>query len=378
MKIQEEFVDNGKIELKKGLGVLAYGSSIVVITTVVSLLIWFVIGDPEISLLKTYPQPFSAFLFWAILVVVFIGFNGENWPFSHMSQPLAGLYAVVINMVITFTIVLVMAFIYGSIDPTFSPGGEAIGWTAIAMIVLFGFYGYGFLSNSPGHWPWYDLGLKQPFVGIIEIFVGTVITTFLYMLFMYPNLTEWSQGGNVLMSLPTTVGWFYSVIVCWLTTALLWENRPWTICKTRGASTVVAFFGNFVGGTIIYFIFLILLKAFLIPLDVQEVMGADITLWPAQLGVIIVSVILVWCLAFQNWSYKNKTVATIFFRTVIVYGIGILLFLFYTRWFGVAFLHEPAVLGTFGGDPLNFMDLFNLIFLMYIVYFKAWPLQLKQ
>lgn len=376
MQTQEE-VEVPKLDTESGLSLLAYGVSIVLVTTAVSLFIWYLIGDPEISLLKLYPQPFGAFLFWGILVVVFIGFNSENWPFVNMSQPLAGVLAVVANMVITAVIALGLAYGYGSIDPTFSTLDGGTGWTAIAMIVLFGFYGYGFLSNSPGHWPWKDLGLKQPVVGIIEIFLGTVITTILYMLFMYPNLSEWTQNQNVLMALPTSVGWFYSVIVCWLTTALLWENWPWSKTPSRAWATIVAFFGNFIGGTIIYFFFQFMLKNFLVPQDGQEVLGDGINLWSAQLGVIIVSIILVWCLAFQNPPHTDRVGVKLIVRTIVVYGLGILLFLVYTRWFGTAILHEPAVTDGFGGDPLNFFDLFNLILLFYIVYFNTWPLVVR-
>jgi len=77
------------------------------------------------------------------------------------------------------------------------------------MVVLFGFYAYGVLATSMAHWPWKNLGLQQPAVGVIEFFVGTVITMILYMLFMYPALAPWTVPDKTLMPLPNAVGWFY-------------------------------------------------------------------------------------------------------------------------------------------------------------------------
>jgi AAT family amino acid transporter len=298
--------------------------------------------------------------------------------FANIRQPLAGIWAVIVYSALTAVIVLAFTFVYGAVDPTFNTAQGGTGWVATAMIVLFGFYGYGVLSNSPGHWPWKDLGIKQPVVGIIEVLLRSVITTILFMLLMYPNLSAWTQHGKPRMSLPAAVGWFYSVIVSWLTTALLWENWPWSKIRSRAWSAVFAFLGNFIGGTAIYYIFLSLLKSALIPAEAQDALKEGINLWPAQLGVVIVGLILVWGLAFQNVPRTSNMTAKIIIRTIIVYGSGILLFIGYTRWFGPAILHEPAVTGHFGGDPLNFVDLFNLILLIYIVYFHSWPLKLKQ
>lgn len=359
------------------LGVWSYGISIIIIVLTISLAAWYLIGEPEASIFKSYPQPFGAVMFWAILCLVFLGFNGEMWPFYNIRQPLSGVLALIITAVIDLIVIIFFNFIYGALDPTFNPKAGGTGWVATGMIVLFGFYAYGVQTNSMGHWPWKDLGLKQPAVGIIEVFLGSVITLVLYLLLMYPNLAAWTAPGKALMSLPTAVGWFYSVIVCWLTTALLWDNWPWSKFGSRASVAIYSFIGNFIGGTLIYYIFMYLLKGYFIPLEAQKVLADAVTLWPAQLGVCIVALILVWCLAFQNWPNHYGLFSNLFLRTVIVYGLGFIIFIAYTRWFGPLVLHEPAITGNFGGDPLNFFDLFNLVLLIYIVYFNTWPLAVR-
>lgn len=359
------------------LGVLLYGISIITIVLVISLAVWYLIGDPKVSIFKLYPQPFGAVMFWAILCVVFLGFNGEMWPFNDIRQPQAGILALIFTAVIDLIVIVFLNYVYGAMDPTFSPKAGGTGWVATGMIVLFGFYAYGVHTNSMDHWPWKDLGLKQPAVGIIEVFLGSLITLVLYLLLMYPNLAAWTTSGKALMSLPTAVGWFYSVIVCWLTTALLWENWPWSKFGSRASVAICSFIGNFLGGTAIYFIFMYLLKGYFIPHEAQKLLAGAITLWPAHLGVIIVAWILVWCLVFQNYPKSYGLIATLFLRTAIVYNLGFITFIVYTRWFGPLVLHEPAISANFGGDPLNYMDLFNLVLLIYVVYFGTWPLALR-
>ena len=44
---------------------------------------WKLFADPQAGIWKLYPPPFGAYLFWAILVVVFIGFNlFQNFVFE--------------------------------------------------------------------------------------------------------------------------------------------------------------------------------------------------------------------------------------------------------------------------------------------------------
>ncbi len=54
-----------------------FGLANLVVVVVVSVASWYLLADPELSPWSFYPLPFNAALFWAILFVVFIGFNAE-------------------------------------------------------------------------------------------------------------------------------------------------------------------------------------------------------------------------------------------------------------------------------------------------------------
>lgn len=344
-----------------------------IIILAVSLVVWQVFADPRQGLWKLYPQPFGAVMFWFILEVVFLAFNGELWLFQGLKQPLAGLLALLTGAVLAFLTVGILVFGIGRFEPAFNPGGT--GWTATGMIVLMGFYFFGILATNMGHWPWVDLGLKQPWVGIVEFFEGFFLAFLGYLVLIYPSVASWSQSGKVILPLATAVGWFYSVIVSWLTTANALDNWPWSRLGSRAKTALAAFGGNFIIGTGIYFLFLALLKNFLIPLEAQISLGAAITMWPAQLGVCILFWVLIWSTVFDNRPLD--TVAKKVIRVVITYGLGIITFWLYTRWFAISILHEAEISRGFGGDPLTWMDLMILVMLIYAVYFGSYGLSKK-
>lgn len=63
--------------------------------------------------------------------------------------------------------------VWGAYDPTFSWSAENnMGKLAAEMIVLIGFSMYGALVVGWQHYPLVDLGLKQPFIDLIEFFLG--------------------------------------------------------------------------------------------------------------------------------------------------------------------------------------------------------------
>jgi len=56
-----------------------------------SLTSWYLFADPQWSVHHAYPYPINAVLFWAILSVVFLGFNLEFCGFDRLPQPRKGL-----------------------------------------------------------------------------------------------------------------------------------------------------------------------------------------------------------------------------------------------------------------------------------------------
>jgi AAT family amino acid transporter len=347
-----------------------------VVIQAVSYIVWRLFVDQQEAVWKFYPQPFGVYLFWGILVVVFLGFNCGMAGFTKIKQPASGLLATALTLVLSFVLPGILIFGYGRFDPAFSPVKYA-GHGAAAMIVLIGFYGFGVLSGAMDGWPWSEK-MKQPYSGLAQIAVGSVITVILYLALIYPCYASWTAPDRVLLPLPTAIGWFYSVIVCWLTTVDNEDNWPWIAFGSKGKVALAAFFGNFVGGTIIYFLFLALLKNVLIPADALVKIGGAINLWPAQLGVWIVSWGIFWLLCAGNAPQSFSPGVNRLIRFVITWGLGIGSFVIYMHWFAGSVLHEAQIVPGFGGDPLTWVDILNYIMLIYMVYFGAYPFVKKE
>lgn len=358
------------------LGAVGFGIASFIIIHGISWLVWLLFADPAVGLWKFYPQPFGAYLFWAIMVIVFIGFNCGMHGFSKFSQPMGGIVATLVTLALGFAIPMLLIFGYGQLDPAFSPTNYA-GHGASGLIVLIGFYGFGVVANSMDGWPWTDAGMKQPMVGFAQIAVGFFLTVVGYMLLVYPSMASWTAPDLVLMALPTAIGWFYSVITVWLTTVLILDLWPYSAFGTRAKRAIAAFIGNFVLGTVLYFIFLALLKHVLIPADALVKIGPAINLWPAQLGVWIVNILLFWALCCGNTPTSLSPTMNRVARFVITWGLGIAAFVVYMRWFAVEVLHEAAIVPGFGGDPLTWVDLLNLILLIFVVYFGSYGIRKK-
>lgn len=359
------------------LGAVGFAVASFVIIQAVSLIVWRLFVDPQEAVWKFYPQPFGVYLFWAILVLVFIGFNCGMHGFSHLRQPMGGIASTVVTLALGFGIPMLLIFGYGALDPAFSPRNYA-GHGAAGLIVLIGFYGFGVVANSMDGWPWTDAGLKQPMVGIAQILTGFFLTFVGYLVLIYPSLASWTGPDKVVMSLPTAIGWFYSIITVWLTSVLIFEVWPYSSIRSRAKSALGAFFGNILFGTGLYFVLLALLKHVLIPADALEKIGPAITLWPAQLGVWIVFWLLFWALCCGNAPTSLSPGMNRLVRFIITWGLGIGTFVVYTKWFAVEILHEAAIVPGFGGDPLTWVDLLNLVMLIFVVYFGSYGLIRKQ
>lgn len=359
------------------LGAIGFAVACFLVIHGISWLVWRLFADPQAGVWKFYPQPFGAYLFWSILIIVFIGFNLGMHGFNRLSQPLGGLLATAVTLVFGFAIPVLLIFGWGSLDPAFSSAQYA-GHGAAGLIVLIGFYGFGVVANSMDGWPWTDAGMKQPMVGYAQILSGFLLTTIGYLTLIYPALASWTAPERVLMSLPTAIGWFYSVITVWLTTVLVLDLWPYSLFKTRAGRAMAAFFGNFLFGTILYFIFLALLKNLLIPVEALEKIGPAVNLWPAQLGVWIVNILLFWALCCGNAPTSKGATINRFARFVITWTLGIVAFILYMKWFAVDILHEAPIVPGFGGDPLTWVDLLNLILLIYVCYFGCYGLIRKQ
>lgn len=345
--------------------------AVFLIVQVVSLGVWRLFVDPAMAIWRYYPQPFGMYLFWGILVLVFIGFNFDMAGFSTLKQPLRGFAATGLTLLLGFAIPGAFVYGYGLLDPTFAGG---TGQGATGLIVLIGFYGFGILATGMAGWPWSDSGLNQATGGFAQLMSGACLTTLGYFLLVYPNLSSTAASHKVLLSLPVTIGWFYSVIVAWLTTFLIFDNWPWSMLKHRSYVALAAFVGNFLMGTAIYFGFIALVKSYLVPSEALWKIGAALPIWAAQLGVWIVFWLIFWANVMGNFPQKFGSFWNRMSRLLLCWGLGIVSFEFYTRWFAERILHESPITLGFSGDPLTWVDLLNFVMLIYIVYFDFFGL----
>lgn len=333
---------------------------------VVSVLSWWLIADPDWGLFDgSYPQPTGAYLFWAILAVIVGAFNLEMWPFSRLRQPLSGLLQVATHIAVAIAAVFVINFGLGSIYPTFDHNlPDGAGYFAGALIVLIGFYSFATVSASWNGWPAGKWGLEQPAAGLVQFLFGFLITAIGVVVLIYPALTE---GLDPLFDVPTTIGWFYSVIVATLVAAMLLDNWPWSRFEARAVGALLSVVLLFAAGTGIYF----LLKEWidvLVPSHIEAAEGFSRQLEAAQVGVCIVFWALAWGLLFQNPRLLGLSEAgERVMRVVIVVALGSVTYLVYNRWMAVELLHEPAIDGSYGGSPLTFINWMILLLLWFAV-----------
>ena len=355
------------------LAPLAFSLAVFVIVHIVSLIVWRLFADPAQAVWNYNPQPFGMYLFWGILVLVFIGFNFGMAGFQAIRQPWRGLLATGLTLALGFAIPAALVHGYGALDPTFSAANGA-GFGAAGLIVLIGFYGFGVLATGMGAWPWTDHGLAPAQSGLAQLACGGCLTGLGYLLLVYPGVSAMPLPRAVLLPLPVTIGWFYSVVVAWLATFLIFDNWPWNLLRRRSHVALAALVGNFVLGTAIYRAHLALLEGLLIPAEAVAKLGDNLALWPAQLGVWIAFWLIFWSNVAGNWPQRFGAAANRLLRAVCCWGLGLLSFVVYTRWFAQAVLHEADIVPGFGGDPLTWVDLLNFVMLIYAVYFQFYGL----
>ena len=352
---------------RRGLPWHVFGLANFAVVTALALIFWYLLVDPVVSPLGIYPEPFFVVLFWTILCVVFLGFNLEFYGFERLGQPLRGLALIGAAVALAIAITALITLGLGGYDPSFAAGrAGGVGFVAAELYVLIGFFTYLTLVINWAHWPWLNLGLRQPWLGITEILAATGVTILLYAVLVFPNVAVWAEPGNVLLDLNTTIGWFYCVIVSAVITGLLTDNWPWRMAGSGGGMAAASLVGNFVLGTSIYFALLALVKL-IIGAQTVEQLGAAVTSFPAQLGVCWVFWMVLWANAFGNRPTGRSTGVNYLARMAVTFVLGIGTFVLYYYVFAGAVLHEPVVAGALHGNALGWMDWMVLWTLFYVV-----------
>jgi AAT family amino acid transporter len=345
-----------------------------VVVLVLSVASWWLLADPETSPWHFYPLPFNAALFWAILFVVFAGFNLEFAGFTRLRQPLRGLAIIAATVVFALLVTWALAAGLGRVDPDFAAGrAGGLGYFAGALFVLFAFFTYVMAVLNWGHWPWVTLGLRQPLVGFCEIAFLAVPTILLFAVFGLPSISAATPPGTSLMTLDTVLGFFYSLIVATLLTGAMMDNWPWRLAGPGWRTALAATVGNIVLGAVLYVVLLAISKVLLGSAAV-DALGGVVHQFPAQLGVCWAFWMIMWQNGFGNRGLGRSPAAVVTTRVVITFALGIGSFLGYYYGFADRVLHEPVVVGALHGNALGFFDWLVLWTLFYVVALESYGL----
>lgn len=363
--------------VRRGLPWHLYGVANIAVVLVLSLLFWYLLTDPKTSPFKTYPYPFNAVLFWAILVTVFLGFNLQLHGFTKYPQPYRGILLIAITVVVSIGVVALVTRGWGAWDPSFAYNRAAdLGYLMTALFVLIGFFTYVTVAVNWGLWPWAQLGLKQPWLGIGAILFMTPLTILGYAVLVLPSLAVWAKPGNVFLDLNTTIGWFYDVIVAAVLTGVVWENWPWRLAKSGGLVAIGSLIGNLALGTGLYFVSLALLHI-LISGSTITTLGVGLNSYTADLGVCWVFWMIAWANVFGNRPLAGSLATRYLARLVITFVLGVATFLLYYYVLAGSVLGEPVAAGSLYGNALGWMDWMVLWLLFYVVYLSSYGLRLR-
>ncbi|MCU1479372.1 MAG: hypothetical protein JWQ19_158 [Subtercola sp.] len=355
-----------------------FGAATPIIVTVaifvVAIVTWWLIGDPQWSFFgaragaSDYAQKSAivgCLLFWTIFGHIFTGFTFANWPFSKLSQPLAGVVQIIVDILIGIVGTVVLTRGLGSWDPTFSPDAPGgAGYTAAAFIVLVGFYAYAFAATGIGGYPFESVA--APVSSVAQWFFAAFITTVGVIVLVYPNFNV-NLAAAAPVPLPTAAGWVYSSIVIVIVAAMQWGNWPWAGIRNKHLRALTAFVVSLGGG---YLLMLVLegLLQLIVPSDIRGGATFALGLEAAELGVCISLWALIVGLIFGPSKIKSVFISRLV-RTVVVLVAAVLTYMVFMQFFATSVLHFPATTGNYGGNPLTWMDWVILLVLWYAVAF---------
>ncbi|SNS49584.1 hypothetical protein [Rhodococcoides kyotonense] len=341
---------------------ITFGIANLVVVVAISLATWYLLADPTTSPWNFYPLPFNAALFWAILFIVFIGFDCEFAGFDKLAQPWRGVAILASTGVFAVAVTWLLGSGLGSLFPDFAGSREGgLGYFAGALFVLFGFATWVMVVLNWQHWPWTALGMKQPLIGLCEIAFVAVPTLALYFVFGLPSVSL--TATDSLMSVDTVLGWFYSMVVAVILTGQTLDNWPWKLFGGGGRTALAATVGNVVLGTAIYFLMVPLAKL-LIGSDATAELGSVVNQFPAQIGVCWAFWMIFWANGFGNRFAPMV-------RAALTFVLALGTFVFYYRYAAEHILHEPEVASGLNGNALGFVDWLVLWTLIYVVGFQS-------
>lgn len=350
-----------------------FGLANLTVVAVLSVGGWWLLVDPVWSPLGGYPQPFTAVLFWTIIAVVWVAFTfGWTGP-QRLPQPARGLVGIALTLAIGVGVTVLLAYGYGAVDPSFAAGREGgAGFTTGNLVVLFAFFFYVTGVVNWGQWPWAG-ATTPPRTGLGELALMAVPTVALYAVFVLPNLATWGDPASAPLSVPTLIGWFYSLIVAVVVTGLLTENWPWRLAGSPARVAAVSLVGNVVLGTVLY-VLLLQVATLLMGGANAVALGDAVTAHAAQLGVCWVFWMIAWANVFGNRPTGRGDAVNFAVRIGVTFVLGALTYLLYYFVLAGPVLHEPALVGAMHGDALGFVDWAVLWMLWYVLFLDSYGL----
>jgi len=350
-----------------------FGLANIAVVAVLSVLAWWLLVDPEWSPLGGYPQPFTAMLFWTIIAVVWVGFTFGWLGPQRLPQPARGLVGIGLTIAIGVGITLLLAYVWGSIDPSFAADREGgAGFTTGNLVVLFAFFFYVTAVVNWGQWPW-SQGTVPPWTGLGELSLLAIPTVAVYGVLALPSLATWGDPATALLSVPTLIGWFYCLIVAVVVTGLLTENWPWRLAGSPVRVTAFSVVGNLLLGTGLYYVLLAMAKV-LMGGSNAAALGDGVTVFAAELGVCWVFWMIAWANVFGNYPTDRGPAVNFTVRIVVTLVLGALTYLLYYFVLAGSVLHEPVAVGGMHGDALGFVDWAVLWMLWYVLFLGSYGL----
>ena len=366
--------------------------------------LWYVTMDPR-GILQWYTPMYGyMYIRWLLIVAIWQAYIFNFWPFKQKwieeTHPLVkGPIMIGINWAITGAIIWIGFFwLIGKFSiPYFSwPELHKVGMTdffareyaglAVLMVAAIASWLAPIWPMAFENYPWHNL--TQPAKGITVLCITSLLTIFVYFVFMHPHymvlfypwqkfvaaMPWWYESAKTLSG-NYNVGWIMcGTIAVWLIETI-WERYPFRLIKSQPWRGLAGF-------AWVLFVALIMFNTFNLMQDLawgpayeggKRLYAPDWRyLHSGELAVMMLLPALVLYFYFDNWPKKFSTEVNLAIRTIIVV-VGTFAFNY------IYYQISPPLLGTQPGYshpqqfPMAPVILWIVIMLYHNWFMDGWP-----
>ncbi len=366
--------------------------------------LWYVTMDPR-GILQWYTPMYGyMYIRWLLIVAIWQAYIFNFWPFKQKwieeTHPLVkGPIMIGINWAITGAIIWIGFFwLIGKFSiPYFSwPELHKVGMTdffareyaglAVLMVAAIASWLAPIWPMAFENYPWHNL--TQPAKGITVLCITSLLTIFVYFVFMHPHymvlfypwqkfvaaMPWWYESAKTLSG-NYNVGWIMcGTIAVWLIETI-WERYPFRLIKSQPWRGLAGFVW-------VLFVALIMFNTFNLMQDLawgpayeggKRLYAPDWRyLHSGELAVMMLLPALVLYFYFDNWPKKFSTEVNLAIRTIIVV-VGTFVFNY------IYYQISPPLLGTQPGYshpqqfPMAPVILWIVIMLYHNWFMDGWP-----